>query len=91
MGALRGVRGYSGLYTMNSADVHPIVGETPVEGFFMANGCSGHGFKLAPALGKSVAEMVLGRPDPRLAQFSPARFAAGELLAAGYRDARILG
>lgn len=60
MGALRGVRGYSGLYTMNSADVHPIVGETPVEGFFVANGCSGHGFKLAPAIGSLIAQALVG-------------------------------
>jgi len=57
---LRGVRGYSGLYTMNLADVHPIVGETPVGGFYVANGCSGHGFKLAPALGSLVAQAITG-------------------------------
>jgi sarcosine oxidase, subunit beta len=54
-------------------------------------GTSGHGFKLAPALGRHVADLVLGTPDPRLDQFHSRRFQAGELLAAGYRDARILG
>jgi len=60
IGPLRGVRGYSGLYTMNWADVHPIVGETPLGGFFVANGCSGHGFKLAPAIGSLVAQAIAG-------------------------------
>lgn len=60
IGALRGVRGYSGLYTMNPADVHPVVGATPIEGFFVANGCSGHGFKLAPAIGSLIAQAVTG-------------------------------
>lgn len=57
---LRGVRGYSGLYTMNLADVHPIVGSTPIDGLFVANGCSGHGFKLAPAIGSLIAQAVTG-------------------------------
>jgi glycine/D-amino acid oxidase-like deaminating enzyme len=57
---LKGVRGYSGLYTMNLADVHPLVGETSVSGFYVANGCSGHGFKLAPAIGSLVAQSVTG-------------------------------
>jgi len=60
LAALRGVRGYSGLYTMNLADVHPIVGKTPVEGFLVANGCSGHGFKLAPAIGSLIAQALVG-------------------------------
>lgn len=55
---LKGVRGYSGLYTMNLADVHPVVGETPVKGFYVANGCSGHGFKLAPAIGSLLAQAI---------------------------------
>lgn len=57
---LKGVRGYSGLYTMNLADVHPIVGETPIAGFYVANGCSGHGFKLAPAIGSLIAQAITG-------------------------------
>lgn len=57
---MRGVRGYSGLYTMNRADFHPIVGSTPIEGFYVANGFSGHGFKLAPAIGDLVAQAITG-------------------------------
>jgi glycine/D-amino acid oxidase-like deaminating enzyme len=56
----RQVRGYSGLYTMNRSDVHPVVGRTSLEGFYVANGCSGHGFKLAPAIGSLIARLIVG-------------------------------
>ena len=52
--------GYCGLYTTNREDVHPIVGPTDVDGFWVANGFSGHGFKLAPAIGSMVAKAVTG-------------------------------
>jgi sarcosine oxidase subunit beta len=57
---IRNVRGYSGLYTVNRADVHPIIGETAIKGLYAANGCSGHGFKLAPALGALLARQIAG-------------------------------
>jgi len=81
--------GWASLYDV-SPDWQPVIGEI-AEGVFVDAGTSGHGFKLAPALGRHVADLVVGRPDPRLAQFNPHRFEEGELLSAGYRDARILG
>ena len=54
------VMGYCGLYSMNRDDVHPIVGPTDLEGFWVANGFSGHGFKLAPAIGSMVAQAITG-------------------------------
>ena len=54
------MHGYSGLYTINRSDMHPIVGRTPVEGFYVANGFSGHGFKLAPAIGSLLAQAITG-------------------------------
>jgi len=54
------VRGYCGLYTVNRNDVHPILGQTAIEGFWVANGFSGHGFKLAPAIGSMVARAITG-------------------------------
>ncbi len=54
------IQGYCGLYTFNHIDVHPIVGRTPVEGFFVANGFSGHGFKLAPAIASLLAQDITG-------------------------------
>ena len=60
--ATRGqVSGVAGLYTINREDVHPVVGPTGVEGFWVANGFSGHGFKLAPAVGSLVAQALSGR------------------------------
>ena len=55
------VRGYCGLYTTNLEDVHPILGPTAVEGFWVANGFSGHGFKLAPAIGSMLAQALTGQ------------------------------
>ncbi len=54
------VRGYCGLYTVNLDDVHPVLGPTSVEGLWLANGFSGHGFKLAPAIGSMIAQAITG-------------------------------
>jgi sarcosine oxidase subunit beta len=54
------VSGIAGLYTINREDVHPVVGATGVDGFWVANGFSGHGFKLAPAIGSMVVQAVTG-------------------------------
>ncbi len=55
------ISGIAGLYTINREDVHPVVGPTGRDGFWVANGFSGHGFKLAPAIGSMVAQAVSGR------------------------------
>lgn len=55
------VSGIAGLYTINREDVHPIVGPSGIDGFWVANGFSGHGFKLAPSIGSLVAQAVTGR------------------------------
>ena len=52
------IRGYCGLYTVNRDDVHPLVGPTEIHGFWVANGFSGHGFKLAPAIGSMLAQTI---------------------------------
>jgi sarcosine oxidase subunit beta len=62
-------------------DHQPIVGPLPgAQGALVAAGFSGHGFMLAPAIGRRVADAVLGRPlDPLLDAFAPDRFARGRL------------
>jgi len=55
--------GYCGLYTINRQDVHPVLGPTDIDGYWVANGFSGHGFKLAPAIGAMVAGALLGTSD----------------------------
>ena len=57
------IRGYSGLYTINRNDVHPVLGPTEIDGFLVANGFSGHGFKLAPAVGSMLAQSITGVGD----------------------------
>ncbi len=54
------VTGIAGLYTINREDVHPILGPSGVDGFWVANGFSGHGFKLAPAIGSMIAQAISG-------------------------------
>jgi len=81
--------GWASLYDV-SPDWQPVIGEI-AEGIFVDAGTSGHGFKLALALGSHIAGMVIGRPDPGLQQFHPSRFDRGLPLQAGYGTARILG
>ncbi|KAG8461387.1 hypothetical protein KFE25_010574 [Diacronema lutheri] len=54
------VSGFSSMYTVNQDDVHPMIGETGVQGLWACNGFSGHGFKLAPAVGALVAQQITG-------------------------------
>jgi len=48
------------MYTINVDDAHPMVGETAVKGLYACNGFSGHGFKLAPAIGSLLAQSITG-------------------------------
>ncbi len=52
-------RGWAGLYAM-SPDHHSILGAAPgVEGFYCANGFSGHGVMHSPATGRILADLIL--------------------------------
>jgi Glycine/D-amino acid oxidases (deaminating) len=54
-----------GLYEM-SPDGNPIVGAAEgVQGLFLINGFSGHGFQHSPAAGRILADVIAGR-DPKL-------------------------
>jgi sarcosine oxidase, subunit beta len=51
--------GWAGLYDM-TPDSQPVIDRIPgVEGLYCAVGFSGHGFKLSPAVGVAMSEMVL--------------------------------
>ena len=79
--------GYSGLYTL-TPDSHPILGESPgVPGLYLAVGFSGHGFKLSPAVGRGIAELVTtgAYQTLDLTPLRPTRFADGEPIAAAYQ------
>lgn len=56
-GAAQG--GWAGVYDV-TPDWQPVIDRIPeLEGFFCAVGFSGHGFKIGPAIGRAVAELVL--------------------------------
>lgn len=79
------VGGFAGAYDY-TPDWNPIVGWAPdVEGLYLALGWSGHGFKLAPAVGEVVAADVLGNPAPiDVESLRPERFERGALLELAY-------
>lgn len=49
---------WAGLYEV-TPDAHPIFGRTPVEGFFVVTGFSGHGFMHGPVSGRLMAELIV--------------------------------
>jgi sarcosine oxidase, subunit beta len=49
---------WAGLYEV-TPDAHPIFGQTPVAGFYLVAGFSGHGFMHGPISGKLLAECIL--------------------------------
>jgi glycine/D-amino acid oxidase-like deaminating enzyme len=57
---------WAGLYDVNTLDGNAIIGEWPtIGGLFLATGFSGHGFQQSPAIGRYLAERILGL-DPTL-------------------------
>jgi len=48
----------AGLYEV-TPDAHPILGRTPLEGFYLITGFSGHGFMHGPICGRLLAEIIL--------------------------------
>jgi len=72
---LKILRGWAGLYEVNTLDGNAILGEWPgLKGFFLANGFSGHGFQQCHAVGRYIAELMLGKvPVLDLSIFSPQR------------------
>ena len=82
--------GWASLYDV-SPDWQPVIGEI-APGVFVDAGTSGHGFKLTPALGAHIADLLTGiDADPGLEQFHPRRFREAVALDAGFGEARILG
>ena len=72
---LRLVRGWSGLYAVNTLDSNAILGPWPeLENLYLANGFSGHGLQQAPAVGRYLSELILGvEPVLDLSAFAPDR------------------
>ena len=77
---LRVVRQWSGLYTMTE-DRQPLICKADeAENFYMACGFSGHGFMIAPMVGKLISEMVIGKKLSIDIELNYKRFEKGELL-----------
>lgn len=73
--SLRLIRGWAGLYAMNTLDENAILGEWPeLEGLFLANGFSGHGLQQAPAVGRYISELITRQSHALdLSIFNPGR------------------
>jgi sarcosine oxidase subunit beta len=86
---LRLLRQWAGLCDM-TPDFSPIMGVTPVEGFFVDVGWGTYGFKAGPVAGEAMAECVAtGKPPELIAAFDLARFLDGRLV--GERGAAAVG
>jgi glycine/D-amino acid oxidase-like deaminating enzyme len=74
LGDSRFSHGYAGAFDI-TPDWMPILDESPLRGLYVAAGMSGHGFKLAPAVGEMMAALVTGaRPPVSIEPFRLARF-----------------
>lgn len=67
-------------------DWNPVLGPAPdLSGLYLAYGFSGHGFKLAPAIGRCVAQSLLdAKPEIDLTPYRHERFEEGALLVGAY-------
>jgi glycine/D-amino acid oxidase-like deaminating enzyme len=72
---LKLVRGWAGLYAVNTLDGNAILGQWPeLNGLYLANGFSGHGLQQGPAVGRYLSELILARPlSLDLSVFGPER------------------
>jgi sarcosine oxidase subunit beta len=72
---------WAGLYEV-TPDAHPIFGRTPVDGFHIVTGFSGHGFMHGPISGKLMAEIILDGEYKTLdvSMLDLARFEEGRLI-----------
>jgi sarcosine oxidase subunit beta len=80
------MRGVTGVYDM-TPDSRPLLGETPgVEGLHLCAGFSGMGFKISPAIGLVMSELVLDGQSKTvdLSSFRPTRFTEGKPIRAEF-------
>jgi sarcosine oxidase subunit beta len=82
------LRQWAGCYDL-TPDANPIVGPVDeVEHFYQASGFMGHGFMMAPVVGKLLAQLIAeGSPIPMFERWNLRRFREGKLLS----EAMIIG
>lgn len=80
-------KGYAGCFDV-APDWHPILDQAGPQGFYLAVGFSGHGFKLSPAVGEMMAELITEAPRPGsdISAFRLSRFAEGKPIRGTYGD-----
>ena len=80
------MRGVTGVYDM-TPDSRPLLGEIPdIQGLNVCAGFSGMGFKISPAFGLVMSELLLdGRvTSVDISSFRPSRFAEGQPIKAPF-------
>jgi len=80
------MRGITGMYDM-TPDSRPMLGEIPgVRGLYIAAGFSGMGFKISPAVGLVMSELVLDGKGQTfdISPFRPSRFEEGNPIKAEF-------
>ncbi len=80
------MRGVTGVYDM-TPDSRPLLGEIPaIDGLYVCAGFSGMGFKISPAIGLVMSELVLDGTGRTLdvSAFRPDRFSIGQPIKAEY-------
>ena len=72
---------WAGLYE-NTPDAHPIIGSSPLAGFYICAGFSGHGFMHGPVTGKVMSEIIIDGQASSLdiSMLDLARFESGRLI-----------
>ena len=80
------MRGVTGVYDV-TPDSRPMLGEVPgIAGLYVCAGFSGMGFKISPAIGLVMSELVLDGTSKTVdvSAFRPGRFADNQPIKAEY-------
>jgi sarcosine oxidase, subunit beta len=80
------MRGVTGVYDM-TPDARPLLGEVPeIQGLHVCAGFSGMGFKISPAVGLVMSELLLdgGGKTVDISAFKPGRIAEGKPIRAEF-------
>ncbi len=84
LGAVKVLRQWAGCYDL-TPDANPIFGPVKeIDEFYQVSGFMGHGFMMAPIVGKRLADhLAHGNQEPLFERWRLSRFAEGKLLSEG--------